>query len=180
MSEKSGKGWKEIVGAVAPAIATALGGPLAGVAMQAVSTAILGRPDGSEADVAAVLTTGGTDALLKLKEADNSFKLEMEKLGVELVRIDQQDRAGARDLAKADMRPQILLSLVFVGGYFMSLFAIHGVLFVDESHQINDAVLALAGSLVGVFTRELSGIMQFWFGSSAGSKEKTAKIGGAP
>jgi hypothetical protein len=35
--------WKKIVGAVAPTLATALGGPLAGMAAAAVSDALLGK-----------------------------------------------------------------------------------------------------------------------------------------
>lgn len=43
--------WKEIVRAVAPTLATALGGPLAGVATSEISNAILGKSDGTEAEL---------------------------------------------------------------------------------------------------------------------------------
>jgi len=39
--------WKGIVGTVAPALATALGGPLAGVAVRAIAEKVLGKPEAS-------------------------------------------------------------------------------------------------------------------------------------
>jgi hypothetical protein len=72
------------------------------------------------------------------------------------------------------MMPQLVLSFVFIGGYFAAIFALHGVLF--QTTEINDQIIALFGALIGVFTRELSGIMQFWFGSSSGSAKKTDTI----
>ena len=56
--------WKSVVRTVAPTLATALGGPLAGAAVQALSVALLGRPDGTEQEVAEAVLTGGADALL--------------------------------------------------------------------------------------------------------------------
>ena len=48
-------GWKDIVGTVAPALATALGGPLAGLGVAAIGKA-LGLGDGAgEEDVAAAM-----------------------------------------------------------------------------------------------------------------------------
>jgi hypothetical protein len=40
-----------LLGSVAPSIATALGGPLAGMATKALSQALLGNEDGSENDL---------------------------------------------------------------------------------------------------------------------------------
>jgi len=47
--------WKSILGTVAPGLATALGGPLAGMAVQAVSNAVLGKQDGSDDEIAAAI-----------------------------------------------------------------------------------------------------------------------------
>jgi hypothetical protein len=45
--------WKDVVRNVAPALGSALLGPAAGAALRAVSTALLGKPDGTEAEVEA-------------------------------------------------------------------------------------------------------------------------------
>lgn len=164
--------WKKTLAAVAPALATALGGPMAGVAV-GMATKALGI-EGDEDALAVAVASGDPSILVKLKEVDNTFKLEMERLSVDLERIHQGDRVSARELAKVDMRPQIALSVVFIGGYFAAMFVLHGVLF--ETKDINGQLMALFGSLIGVFTRELSGIMQFWFGSSAGSQKKTGEL----
>lgn len=164
--------WKKTLATVAPALATALGGPLAGVAVS-VATKALGI-EGNETALSAAIASGDPSILVKLKEADNQFLIEMKRLDVDLERIHQGDRVSARDLAKVDMRPQIALSIVFIGGYFAAMFVLHGVLFQDT--PLNEQIAVLFGSLIGVFTRELSGIMQFWFGSSAGSQKKTGEL----
>lgn len=166
--------WKEVAGTVAPGIATALGGPLAGIATQILSDKLLGKSDGTQDEVATAILTGGADALLKVKQAENEFRIKLKELDVKLEEIYATDRVSARDMAKTNMVPQITLSVIFIGGYFITLFSLHGLLFNGE--PMNKEIMVLAGSLVGVFTRELSGIMQFWFGSSVGSKEKTAAL----
>ena len=42
--------WKDVIGAVAPTIATALGGPLAGAAVKTLSNVLLGHEKGTESD----------------------------------------------------------------------------------------------------------------------------------
>jgi hypothetical protein len=166
--------WKATIATVAPAIATALGGPLAGVAVQMAGKAI-GLGDGAtQGDIEAAVLSGNPDVLVKLREVNTQFERDMKALDIDLERIHASDRASARDLGKVDLRPQIALSFVFIGGYFGALFSLHGILF--ESAEMNSQVVALFGALVGVFTRELSGIMTFWFGSSSGSKVKTHEI----
>jgi len=77
-------GWKSLVRAVAPALATALGTPLAGLAVAAISDAVLGKPDGSEQEVEAALAVAGPDVLLRLKDADRAFTLRMRELDIDL------------------------------------------------------------------------------------------------
>jgi hypothetical protein len=166
--------WKATLATVAPGLATALGGPLAGLAVQQISNSLLGHPNGTEDELSQAMASGGADALLKMKQAQVDFDVKMEELGVQRYGIEVQDRSNARDMAKSNMLPQIILSLVFVGGYFTTLSALHGVLF--QESEMNGQIVALFGALIGVFTREISGIMQFWFGSSSGSKEKTVHL----
>jgi len=167
-------GWKETIATVAPAIATALGGPLAGVAIGMAGKALgLGEGATEKALEQAVLS-GSPETLVKLREVNAQFEKDMKALDIDLERIHAGDRANARDLGKVNLLPQIVLSFVFILGYFAALAAMHGVLF--EAQEINGQIIALFGSLIGVFTRELSGIMQFWFGSSSGSKVKTHEL----
>lgn len=166
--------WKKTLATVAPAIATALGGPLAGVAVQMAGKAI-GLGDGAtEGDVEAAVLSGNPEVLVRLREVNTQFEKDMRALDIDLERIHAGDRSSAREMAKVNMQPQIWLSIVFIAGYFGAMFALHGVLF--QSAPLNEQVAIMFGSLIGIFTRELSGIMVFWFGSSSGSKEKTQKL----
>lgn len=168
--------WKETLGKVAPTVAGALGGPMAGVAV-AMAVEKLGLAKGSTADdLGRVIAAGSPETLVKMKELENAFKVEMKRLDVNVEDIHAKDRASARDLFKVNQGPQIALSVIFLGGYFVSMFALHDLIF--NTSDVNPQIIALLGALIGVFTREMSGIMQFWFGSSSGSKEKTAKMEG--
>ena len=166
--------WKSTLATVAPAIATALGGPLAGVAVSMAGKA-LGLGDGAtESDVEAAVLSGNPDVLVRLREVNTQFERDMKALDIDLERIHAGNQASAREMAKTNMLPQIVLSFVFIGGYFGAMFALHGVLF--QAQEINGQVATLFGALIGIFTRELSGIMAFWFGSSSGSKAKSDKL----
>ena len=103
--------WKKVVGAVAPGLATALGGPLAGVAVSALSEQLLGRPDGSEAEVATALRVGGSDALLKLKDAEQAFQTRMRELPLDLAkRIYREEYWNA---VRADELPAGIRHVMF-------------------------------------------------------------------
>lgn len=78
--------WKSILGGIAPTLGTVLataGGPVgmvAGAALQAVSRAVLNRPDGTESEVAQAIQSGlPPDAVVALQKADNDFHLAMEQ-----------------------------------------------------------------------------------------------------
>lgn len=169
--------WKSLVKTVAPALATALGGPLAGVATQAIAKAVLGEgnENADEAVVAEAIRTASPETLLKLKEAEFEFKKRMAELGVDLEKLAVQDRSSARQMAALNMKPQILLTFLFISIYFAVSSATMYFLF--EDGEVNKEILVLVSTLLGVFTGEVPRIMAFWFGSSTGSKEKTARLG---
>jgi hypothetical protein len=159
--------WKSILGTVAPALATALGGPLAGMAAAAVSDALLGKPNGTEGEIVTALKAGGTDALLKLKEADQRFALEIERIGLDLEKLHQADRASARERESKtgdSWTPRLLAGLVTFG-----FFGVLGwLLQFGKPDAGGDALLVMLGALGGAW----ASIISYYFGSSAGSAEK--------
>lgn len=164
-------GWKDVVGAVAPTLATALGGPLAGAAVTALSSKLLGREDGSEDEVAAAVMTGSGDTLVKIKQADQEFAVRMRELDVDLERLHQTDRADARRREQAtgdSWTPRILASIVTVG--FFGVLA--WLLRYGKPDTGGDALLVMLGALGGAW----ASIIAYYFGSSAGSAEKTALL----
>ena len=71
-----------LVRTVAPSIASAVGGPLAGMATRAISEALLGKPDGTEEELTQAVATATPEQLLALKQAENEFSIKMrEQIG---------------------------------------------------------------------------------------------------
>jgi hypothetical protein len=110
--------WKKIVGSVAPVLATALGGPLAGVATKAVAAAVLGKPEAKESDIAAALAGATPEQLAALKKADQDFAVRMRELDIDLDRLASEDRDSARRRevdARDSWTPRLLALLVTAG-----------------------------------------------------------------
>lgn len=156
---------KDVIKVVAPSLGAALGGPLGGLAGQILGQLVTG---GKPSDVEAALIEQKPETLLKLKELEQAYKLKLEELGIEEKRIEMADRVSARELAKVNMRPQMALSILFIGGYFLILAAFF-VGKINISAELKEPFLIL----IGVITANVPSIMQFWFGTSSGSQRKT-------
>lgn len=154
------KDWKRVVNQVAPTIATALGGPLAGLAVKTLGGALLGDDSASEDDIAKALLD--SEGLLKLKQAENDFKVKMKQLDVDVYALEQKDRDSARTMAAATGNtPQIVLSTVFIGGFFLVLYILFG-----DNIEISDSQENLSYLLLGVLASGVTMILKFWFGGS--------------
>ncbi len=166
------KDWVKTLSTVAPSIAAALGGPLAGVAV-ATTSKVLGIENGDEEKVAEAVASGNPDVMVKLREAENEFKLELKRMGVDLEKIHAKDRASARDLAKSQGQvPQIVLAVIYTGGFLWLLWA----LFTGEV-ALGPDQRPIANILLGILSAGQAQVMNFFFGSSSGSKAKTAQMG---
>lgn len=159
--------WKAVVRTVAPAIGTALGTPVTGMAVKFLADAFLGKPDATEEEVAAAVQGATPDQMLKLKQLDLEFKTKMKQLDIDVFAMEVDDRKSARDLAKVNMVPQVALSVIYSIGYFILLWQ-----FVSGTVVIPLQNKDLLLPLLGVMTAAQVQIMNFWFGSSAGSKTK--------
>lgn len=165
--------WKAVenlVRTVAPTVATALGGPLAGMATQAISAAVLGKPDGTQDELTAALAIATPETLLKLKQAEQDFAVKMKELGIEAEKIDASDRDSARkrEMAVKDRVPAHLAYFVFAG-FFATLAAL---IFVEIPPGAHDTLLSMCASLGTLAIT----ITTYYYGSSSGSMQKTAMI----
>jgi hypothetical protein len=163
--------WKQIVGTVAPTLATALGGPLAGMATRAVAGAVLGTEDAPDDAVQAAVLAGGPEVLVKLREADRNFAVRMRELDVDLERIAAGDRESARqrESRTSDSATPRWLAFLITVGFFGALFWL---LVNGKPEQGGDALLVMLGSLGTAW----SGVIAYYFGSTKSSSEKTALI----
>lgn len=167
--------WKKIVGAVAPTLATALGGPLAGAAVGALSSAVLGKDDGNEAELAAAIQGGGPDVLVKLKEAEQAFAVRMRELDIDVDKVHQQDRANARDreLKGGDPWTPRVLASVIIGGFLAMVYMV----LAGFVQGLKDPMVAgMVGTLIGYVSAKADQVVSYYFGSSSGSAEKTALL----
>lgn len=164
--------WKALLGTVAPTIATALGGPLAGLATKGIIGALGLGDDAGEAEIAAALKGATPEQLLALKKADQDFAIRMKELDVDLDRIMVGDRDSARqrEIQVKDKIPGILAVLT-VGGFFLILGAMSWGL-VSGNVTKSEAFLIMLGVL-GAMTKD---IYSYYFGSSASSRAKDDTI----
>ncbi len=167
--------WKKIVGAVAPTLATALGGPLAGTAVKALATQFLGKEDATEDEVATAIEKASPQDLLKLKEIDAEYKKAMLDAGVKLEELAAEDRnnARAREIQTHDSWTPRVLATVVVGGFLLCVW------YVIAGHvtQLKDPLAAtLIGTLIGYTSAKADQVISYYFGSSASSKAKDETI----
>lgn len=163
--------WRSIIRTVAPALGTVLGGPLAGMAVKAIGDKLLGNPKATEADIADAMMNATPADLLKLKELDQQFAKDMKALDVDIFKLEVSDVQSARAMYTVNYWPQIVLSALYVGGYFIILaMFIRGKVVVQA--EMRDTVTVL----IGMLTTAIPIILGFWFGSSYGSREKTAAL----
>lgn len=166
--------WTEarpILAAVAPKIATALGGPVAGLAVAAIGAALGIVPDDAAATALAV-AKATPDQLLALKQADQAFAVKLKELDIDLDRLAAQDRDSARrrEVDTRSTAPALLAGVVVIGyfGVTWSLFA--GAAVIPKEYEM------LAGSLLGGLAAALTQVLNYYFGTSKSSADKTQML----
>jgi len=159
-----------LLSSVAPSIATALGGPLAGLAVKSLSKALLGAEDFSEEAVMDAMATASPEQLAAVKKIDADFKVQMKSLDIDLERIAVDDRKSARTMQTEtkDILPRLLAISVTLGYFGIIAYVLVSGLPMNGS----EVLLMLLGTLSAGWT----GVMAFYFGSSSGSQKKDAMI----
>ena len=156
---------------IAPTIATALGGPLAGMAVSAISKAVGVEPDQVQDMIANNKLSAEQIAQVKIAEIE--LQKQAQELGLNFAKLEVEDRKSAREMQATtrSMMPPILAGAVTVG-----FFAIMTLMFFNKVDSNNPAILMMLGSLGTAWT----GIIAYYFGSSAGSQAKTDLLSKAP
>jgi hypothetical protein len=156
---------------VAPTIATALGGPLAGMAVSAISKAVGVDPD----QVGDMISNNKLTAeqIAQIKIAEIELQKQAQELGLNFAKLEVEDRKSAREMQATtrSMMPPVLAGTVTVG-----FFGILVLMFLGQVDSNNPAILMMLGSLGTAWT----GIIAYYFGSSAGSQAKTEMLSKAP
>lgn len=166
--------WKATLGAIAPGLAAAFGGPLAGAAVKVIADKVLGNPAASEADVAATLASGNLsgEQIVALKSAEQSFQAEMAKIDQarEAAYIEDTKSARQQTVELAREASPIawgapIVSFLIVAGYFFCIYR----LFVVPADLPPNA-FQLLNVMFGALSIAFGQVCNYWLGSSVGSK----------
>jgi cation transporter-like permease len=148
---------------LAPTLATAFGGPLAGMAVSAVAKAIGCDPD----EVQGIISSGKLTAeqVASIQLAELELKKQAQSMNLDFAKLIAEDKQSARDMqiATKSWIPALLAVFVTIG-FFGILLGL-----MTEHFKTSDALMLMLGSLATAWT----GVMAFYFGSSASSQAKT-------
>ena len=155
---------------LAPTVASVLGGPLAGLAVEALGKAF-GWEDSTVEKVNDVLQSGSLsgDQIAAIKKAEMELKAKEQELGFkfeELVLKDIAD-ARARETAVKDNTNKVLAYVVI--GAFIAMVA-------ATLMGWTKAESVLAGTLIGYLSAKAEQVLAYYFGSTKGSADKTAAM----
>lgn len=166
--------WKSTLSKVAPMLGAAVGGPFGGMAASA-ALSLLGiepKKGKEESQLKQALVAMTPEQAIQLKMAEKNWLATMTELELKEEDLHAKDRASARDMAsKTTIIPQMSLSVLYTVGYIAVLY-----MFLTGGVAIADATRSEFNMILGVLTAGQVQIMNFWFGSSSGSKEKTSKL----
>jgi hypothetical protein len=178
--------WKSLVKGIAPVLGTALGGPLGGAAAAALANKL--SPDkpvdpSDDGQMTKLIQSAAAtpDQLLKIQQAEEEFKLSMEKLGLDheeamerfnlqTQQTDASDRANARQrqIDLKDWTPTVLAAAVTIGFFGVLGWMLHKPVPEDSRDVINIMLGSLGTAWIS--------IISFYFGSSASSARKDVML----
>jgi hypothetical protein len=149
---------------IAPTVATALGGPLAGMAVSAVAKALNIAPE----EVQDVISSGKLTAeqVASIQLAELELKKQAQSMNLDFEQLAVTDRKSARDMqvaTKSYLVPSLAIIVVtsFVGVVISTL----------AGFSTIDSVMA--GTLIGYLSAKADQVLSFFFGSTVGSQRKT-------
>jgi hypothetical protein len=164
-----------VLSKIAPSLASAAGGPLAGSAVTALEGVFGLHPEGDlskRQDAVTTALAGATpETLLAVRKADQDYQSRMAELGFAdaeaLSKLTNEDRDSARkrELAVRDWTPRMLACSVTIG--FFGILGYMSVRSVPTGSK--DMLNIMLGSLGAAWIA----IVSYYFGSSSESSRKT-------
>lgn len=158
--------WLDKLKDYAPDIAAAVlsgGATLPQLALKAVTDAT-GQDTSDETKLASVVESATPETMLKIKQADNAFKIRMRELDVELDQAELKDQQQARVQHQHSWMPSIIcvfltLAVVCFGGALMTV-------------TIPAENVRLIDTLFGSFLTAWLTSISYWVGTTRSSANK--------
>jgi hypothetical protein len=163
--------WKGILGGVAPAIATALGGNGAGAAVKFLADKFLGKPNATEDEVAAAVAGATPEQLAVLRKLDQDYVLGLLDKAAAAESVDAGDRANAR-AREITMRDWVTPALAMA-----TALAFFILLYLMLARSIPEPNKAAFDILLGILAGAMTQVLNYYFGSSSGSAAARSVIG---
>lgn len=153
---------------VLPAVATAFGGPLAGVAAGFIAEK-LGISDKTVESVTAAIQGMKPEQLIQMKAIEADLQKFFAELGIKELTLENADRdsARSREVQTKDYTNTIL-AFAIVGAFISTV-----ILSLSGYTKIESV---LAGTLIGYLSAKCEQVLAYYFGSTKGSAEKTRMI----
>lgn len=157
---------------IAPSLATAIAGPLGGLAASFIADK-LGVDEKTVEAVSDALEGGKMDAsqVTQIKLAEIEFKKFLEENEIKLEDIAAQDRKSAREreIATGDsLTPRILAGIVVCGYISVQWFLLE--------HVVAQEMREIVMRSLGVLDTALGLVLGYYFGTSASSRHKDETI----
>jgi hypothetical protein len=152
---------------VAPTLATALGGPLAGLAVAAISKVIGVLPE----EVKDVIDNGRltADQIALIRQEEIRFKQQALEMGLNFEKLDVADRTSAREMQTVtrSKTPDILSGVITFGFFGILISMMMGYPKVESQ-----PLLIMLGSLGTAWIS----VCAFWFGTTNSSQRKDVML----
>jgi hypothetical protein len=152
---------KNIIGAVAPTLGTALGGPMGGMAANMISE-VLGVPNTPKA-IEKAIADATPEQMLELKKAEQAFEIQMKELEVDVFALETADVQDARGKFSKDWTARIM-GIAVVGGFMGYIFLVT----LQPPEQNSEALINLVLGYLGGLA---SAVISFYFGASHTQKD---------
>lgn len=167
--------WTKTLSALAPTVASALMGPLAGAAISGLGS-ILGVSQPTQDAIAKVFTDGQLtpESLAKIRELELQYQNDEKERGFKYAELAYKDRDSARtnNTAGGIQNRLFVLSLMLL---LMTLGAEGAVLFIGYPPGVPDVVI---GRILGLADSVALMVLSYYYGTSSGSAQKTEMLAG--
>jgi hypothetical protein len=160
----------EFLAGLAPTLASAILGPLGGVAVSAIGK-IFGIEAATTAQVAKVFQDGRMtpEQITAIKELEMQYQADEKERGFKYAELEFKNTVDARDMQKQTKSYfPATLSVFITAGFFSILITM-----LVWQYTPTEPLLIMLGALGAAF----GAVVNFWLGSSAGSQRKSELLG---
>ena len=155
--------WIDTIKTIAPTVAAALGGPLAGVAVTAIGE-LFGMSEPTQDKIKAAIENGQLTGqqVAELRQLELRLKSEEQERGFRYVELEYKNTADARAMKVATNSkfPELLSALITFGFFGILAWMMYSPAAIDSQ-----PLLIMLGSLGAAF----GAVINFWLGSNKGS-----------